>query len=80
MVTAPLFAALKLDASLSRGSSDILLSKDLEDLIAVLDGRPALTAFPGPPNQQPQRNIIPQTNSSKAQQFLVEPIPIVFQL
>jgi len=39
MVTAPFFLATKLEAFYGRGNGDFMASHDLEDLIAVLDGR-----------------------------------------
>jgi hypothetical protein len=41
-VTAPLFVATKVEAFRSRGRGDFVASHDLEDIIAVVDGRPAL--------------------------------------
>jgi hypothetical protein len=41
-VTAPLFLATKMEAFRSRGRGDFVASHDLEDIIAVVDGRPAL--------------------------------------
>jgi predicted nucleotidyltransferase len=43
MVTGPYFLATKLAAFESRGGGDYLASHDLEDVIAVLDGRPEIT-------------------------------------
>lgn len=42
MVTAPYFLATKLEAFKHRGKNDYLGSHDLEDIIAVIDGRPEL--------------------------------------
>ena len=42
VVTAPYFCATKLEAFRGRGKGDYLSSHDLEDLIAVVDGRPEL--------------------------------------
>lgn len=42
VVTAPYFLATKLEAFDGRGGDDYLLSHDIEDLVAVLDGRPEL--------------------------------------
>jgi hypothetical protein len=42
VVTAPLFIATKLEAFRGRGMGDFLGSHDMEDLIAVIDGRAAL--------------------------------------
>jgi predicted nucleotidyltransferase len=41
-VTAPYFLATKLEAFKERGKSDYIASHDLEDIIAVIDGRPEL--------------------------------------
>jgi hypothetical protein len=43
MVTAPYFVATKLEAFYGRGNNDYMLSHDLEDIIAVIDGRPELS-------------------------------------
>ncbi len=44
MVTAPYFIATKLNAFDGRGEGDYMLSHDIEDVIAVLDGRPELVS------------------------------------
>jgi hypothetical protein len=41
-VTAPLFLGTKLEAFKGRGENDYFASHDLEDVIAVIDGRPSL--------------------------------------
>jgi hypothetical protein len=41
-VSAPYFLVTKLEAFDGRGKGDYLLSHDIEDLIAVLDGRPSI--------------------------------------
>jgi hypothetical protein len=41
-ITAPLFLAAKLEAFRSRGGGDYFGSHDLEDVLAVVDGRPSL--------------------------------------
>jgi len=40
MITAPYFIACKFAAFESRGNNDYLMSHDIEDIVAVLDGRP----------------------------------------
>lgn len=40
MITAPYFIACKISAFKGRGNGDYLMSHDMEDIIAVLDGRP----------------------------------------
>ena len=42
MVSAPYFLITKLEAYDGRGSGDYLMSHDIEDIVAVLDGRPEL--------------------------------------
>ena len=42
MVSAPYFLITKLEAFDGRGSGDYLVSHDIEDIIAVIDGRPDL--------------------------------------
>jgi hypothetical protein len=42
MVLAPYFLATKLEAFDGRGKGDYLLSHDIEDIVAVLDGRPEI--------------------------------------
>jgi hypothetical protein len=42
-ITAPYFLATKLEAFQGRGKGDVFASHDLEDVIAVIDGRPAIT-------------------------------------
>ena len=42
LVTAPYFVATKLEAFIGRGHDDYLASHDIEDLVAVVDGRPEL--------------------------------------
>ncbi len=37
--SAPCFLATKFEAFYSRGGGDYLLSKDIEDILAVVDGR-----------------------------------------
>ena len=40
LVTAPYFLITKLEAFRGRGNGDYMLSHDIEDVVAVLDGRP----------------------------------------
>jgi len=44
VVTGPFFLATKLEAFHSRGQGDYLGSRDMEDIIALVDGRPELAA------------------------------------
>lgn len=42
MLTAPYFLATEFGAFKGRGNQDYLLSKDMEDIITILDGRPEI--------------------------------------
>ncbi len=42
VITAPYFLATKLEAFRGRGRGDYSMSRDLEDIVAVLDGRPEI--------------------------------------
>lgn len=42
VITAPLFLGTKLEAFKGRGKKDYVASHDLEDVIAIIDGRPSL--------------------------------------
>jgi predicted nucleotidyltransferase len=44
MITGPYFLACKLAAFRSRGEGDYLMSHDMEDIVAVLDGRPEVVS------------------------------------
>ncbi|HEY3357940.1 MAG TPA: hypothetical protein VGQ83_32120 [Polyangia bacterium] len=44
LTTAPIYIATKLEAFRGRGEGDYQASHELEDLIAVVDGRPGLEA------------------------------------
>jgi hypothetical protein len=43
VIAAPVFIATKLEAFHGRGGGDFLVSHDLEDIVTVVDGRPALS-------------------------------------
>lgn len=47
MITAPYFIACKLAAFAGRGNGDYLMSHDMEDIVAVMDGRPELVSEVG---------------------------------
>lgn len=44
LLSAPYFLATKLEAFSSRGENDYLLSRDMEDIITLLDGRPEIVS------------------------------------
>lgn len=43
-LTSALFLATKLEAYLGRGKGDLLASRDLEDILLIVDGRPEIVA------------------------------------
>lgn len=43
-LTPALFVATKLEAHLGRGQGDLFMSRDLEDILLVIDGRPEIVA------------------------------------
>ena len=43
MITAPYFLACKFAAFDGRGNDDFMMSHDMEDIVAILDGRPEVT-------------------------------------
>jgi predicted nucleotidyltransferase len=44
LITAPFFLATKFEAFYGRGKGDYRMSRDLEDIVTVIDGRPELVA------------------------------------
>lgn len=43
-LTPELFVATKLEAYLGRGQGDLLASRDLEDILLIVDGRPSIVS------------------------------------
>ncbi len=44
LLSAPYFMATKLEAFISRGEDDYLMSRDMEDIVTLLDGRPEIVS------------------------------------
>lgn len=63
MVSAPYFLITKLEAFEGRGRGDYLLSHDIEDLVAVLDGRPAIA--------EEVKNADPDLSKELSQRFQI---------
>jgi hypothetical protein len=61
MVSAPYFLVTKLEAFDGRGGGDYLMSHDIEDIIAVLDGRPGIVTE--------VRNALPELTHELANRF-----------
>lgn len=71
IVTGPYFVATKLEAFKGRGHNDYAFSHDLEDIIAVVDGRPALAGEIRRAPQDIQRYIAGSLSALlKSSQFL----------
>jgi hypothetical protein len=49
LITAVNFVATKLEAFHGRGANDVTLSHDLEDIVAVIDGRSEIVTNSRPP-------------------------------
>ena len=58
MITGPYFLACKLAAFRSRGESDYLMSHDMEDIVAVLDGRPEVVGEIGQARIALRRHLV----------------------
>lgn len=59
-VNAPCFLATKLEAFYGRGNGDYLASEDMEDIVALLDGRPEIVDEISASDSQLQRYLIEQ--------------------
>lgn len=57
MVTPPYFLGTKLEAFLGRGNNDPLASRDIEDILNAVDGRPALSEEIGRAPEELRRDI-----------------------
>jgi predicted nucleotidyltransferase len=58
MITGPYFLACKLAAFKSRGEGDYLMSHDMEDIVAVLDGRPEVVREIGQVRIKLRRHLV----------------------
>ena len=56
-VSAPYFVATKLEAFRGRGGGDVYASHDLEDVVALIDGRPALVEEIGASDGELRRHV-----------------------
>lgn len=68
LITAPYFIVTKLDAFDNRGYGDFQMSHDMEDIIAVIDGRPELLA-----EIQSSEPALVQAIASRFQKLLKNP-------
>lgn len=60
ILTPPLFVATKLEAHLGRGAEDLLMSRDLEDILTLIDGRKELVTEISEANREILAYIIEQ--------------------
>jgi hypothetical protein len=58
MITGPYFLACKLAAFRNRGEGDYLMSHDMEDIVAVLDGRPEVVGEIGQARIALRRHLV----------------------
>jgi hypothetical protein len=75
VVTAPFFIATKLEAFKGRGKGDFFGSRDLEDLISVVDGRAALAAEVGGATVEFRAYIRAEVNSLLATAAFTDALP-----
>ncbi len=61
IISAPCFLLTKIEAFKTRGNNDVLMSHDLEDIVSVLNGRPALL--------KEIQNAAPQIQQALAYEF-----------
>jgi predicted nucleotidyltransferase len=75
VVTAPYFLATKLEAFKSRGGGDFQLSHDIEDIIALIDGRSELIEETGSEDADLRRYLSAEVGQLLADRHFVGAIP-----
>jgi hypothetical protein len=75
VVTAALFIATKLEAFRGRGRGDVFASHDLEDIVAVVDGRPGIVAEVGGADSEVRLYIASAVRSLLADPDFVDALP-----
>jgi hypothetical protein len=75
IVRAPLFLATKVEAFGSRGGGDFAASQDIEDVVAVVDGRPALTTETGASPPELRRFLVETVAGWLANARFLEALP-----
>jgi hypothetical protein len=75
IVTPALFVATKLEAFRGRGDDDVLASHDLEDIVAVVDGRPEIVDDVAAADEQVRASIAGEVRSLLANPDFLEALP-----
>jgi hypothetical protein len=75
LITAPYFLATKLEAFHSRGKNDYSASRDLEDIVTVVDGRPELLEEVSLAVPELQRYISKEFRNLLVDQSFLEALP-----
>ena len=75
MVTAPFFLATKLEAFKGRGKGDLFGSRDLEDLISIIDGRSTTVAEVRAQTPELQKYIRIEISRLLARQGFLDALP-----
>jgi len=75
MVTAPFFLATKLEAFKCRGKGDLFGSRDLEDVIFLVDGRDTLATEVRAESRELQNYISAETGALLATKEFINALP-----
>jgi predicted nucleotidyltransferase len=75
LISAPYFLATKLEAFHGRGQFDFRTSRDLEDIVAVVDGRPEIVAEAQQAATSLQRFLSDEFSALLAERDFLEALP-----
>jgi predicted nucleotidyltransferase len=75
LITGPYFLATKLDAFHGRGRNDYRMSRDLEDIVTVLDGRPEIIAEEQQADPELQKYLSEEFSALLADRDFLEALP-----
>lgn len=75
IISSPYFLATKLEAFHSRGQEDYWLSNDLEDIIAVIDGRPGIITEVNSANAELRNYLSSEFHSLLSQDDFLQILP-----
>lgn len=75
MISAPYFLACKFAAFDNRGNGDYLMSHDIEDIVAVLDGRPGVVEKVKQTSGELQHHLIDRFQALLANYNFMDALP-----
>jgi predicted nucleotidyltransferase len=75
LITAPYFIATKIEAFYDRGNGDFVESRDIEDIINVVDGRPSLSAEIAATNDPVREYLKDEIDDLIATEAFVDSLP-----